>query len=137
MRNGTGLLLVAMAAAVIGSAAVSQTRASPSEREQSRIDTMMQGRQPGAPVTCIQQRQIRETHHVDGQSIYYRMRDGTIYRNQPAGGCPGLTSYRALQVQTSSTQLCRGDIVIVQDFQQGFSPGNCGLSDFVPFRPVR
>jgi hypothetical protein len=60
-----------------------------------------------------------------------------IYVNRPAGGCPELRVGYALKTRTTSSQLCRGDIVEVFDPLNGFSSGACALGDFTPYRRLR
>lgn len=44
-----------------------------------------------AATTCIDTRQIKDSHPVDnGKALLFTMRDGTVYRNTLAGPCPDL-----------------------------------------------
>ncbi len=58
---------------------------------------------------------------------------GRLWVNHPPAGCPDVTGGRALQIQTTVTQLCRGDIAQVFDPLTGISYGGCGLGDFTPY----
>ncbi len=109
----------------------------PTERDIQLMERWLAGRTPGRPTSCIPLRQIRSTYYVGGRTILYRMRDGTVYRNEPPGGCPGLNSNLALETRNPTGLLCRGEIAFVRDYSQGFSPGACALGEFVPFRKVR
>lgn len=44
-----------------------------------------------AATTCIDTRDIKELHEVDGgKALLFTMKNGTTYRNNLAGPCPGL-----------------------------------------------
>jgi hypothetical protein len=133
MRN---FLCIATAGAAILSAgaAAGQTGDRATARDIQLMDRWLEGRTPGKPVSCIPSRQIRSTHYVGGKIILYRMRNGTVYRNEPPGGCPGLNSNLALETRNPTGLLCRGEIAFVRDYSQGFSPGACALGAFVPYR---
>ena len=137
MRRIMGLALVAIAGALAGTAAVSQTGDRAVARDIKLMDRWLAGRTPGNPVKCIPHSQIQQTYYVGGRTILYRMRNGTVYRNEPPGGCPGLNSKLALETRNPTGLLCSGEIAIVRDYPQGFSPGSCALGEFVPFRKSR
>ncbi len=128
---------VALAVLVAAAPAIGQRGDRPAPRDIELMERWLAGRAPGQPVSCIPLRQIRSTHYVGGQTILYRMRNGTIYRNDPPGGCPGLNSNLALETRNPTGLLCRGEIAFVRDYSQGFSPGACAMGDFVPYRPAR
>lgn len=137
MRTFTGLALVAIAGVVAGTAAVSQTGDRAVARDLQLMDRWLAGRTPGRPSSCIPHTQIRSTYYVGGKTILYRMRNGTVYRNEPPGGCPGLNSNLALETRNPTGLLCSGEIAFVRDYAQGFSPGSCALGEFVPYRKAR
>ncbi|NNM77486.1 hypothetical protein HJG53_11265 [Sphingomonas sp. ID1715] len=137
MRNSLSISLIGLAAALIGTAAISQTGDRATERDLKLMDTWLAGKQPGRPTSCIPSSQIRSTYYVGGRTILYRMRNGTVYRNEPPGGCPGLNSNLALETRNPTGLLCSGEIAHVRDYSQGYSPGSCALGEFVPFRKVR
>lgn len=121
-------------AATLAAAALAQTGDRATARDIQIMDRWLEGRTPGPAVSCIPLRQIRSTYYVGGRTILYRMRNGTVYRNEPPGGCPGLNSNLALETRNPTGLLCRGEIAFVRDYSQGFSPGACSLGEFVPFR---
>lgn len=44
-----------------------------------------------AATTCIDTRDIKESHAVDkGKALVFTMKDGTVYRNDLKGACPDL-----------------------------------------------
>ena len=137
MRNILSISLIGMAAALIGTAAIAQRGDRPVERDLKLMDTWLAGKQPGRAVSCIPHSQIRSTYYVGGRTILYRMKNGTVYRNEPPGGCPGLNSNLALETRNPTGLLCSGEIAQVRDYTQGYSPGSCAIGEFVPFRRVR
>jgi hypothetical protein len=126
--------LTIMAAALASTAATAQTGDRATARDIQLMDRWLAGRTPGNPVSCIPHSQIRSTYYVGGRTILYRMRNGTVYRNEPPGGCPGLNSNLALETRNPTGLLCSGEIAFVRDYSQGFSPGACALGEFVPYR---
>lgn len=137
MRNLIGIALIGTSAALIGTAALSQTGDHAVERDLKIMDQWLAGKQPGPPVSCISQRQIRSTYYVGGKTILYKVSNNLVYRNDPPGGCPGLNSNLALETRTPTGMLCSGEIAQVKDYSQGYSPGGCALGEFVPYRTVK
>ena len=133
----TTLSLIGITAALLGTAAIAQRGDRPAERDLKLMDNWLAGKEPGRPVSCIPHSQIRSTYYVGGRTILYRMRNGTVYRNEPPGGCPGLNSNLALETRHPTGLICSGEIAQVRDYTQGYSPGSCALGEFVPFRKVR
>ena len=132
MRTITAFGLIT--AATLAAAAAAQTGDRATARDIQLMDRWLEGRTPGRAVSCIPLRQIRSTYYVGGRTILYRMRNGTVYRNEPPGGCPGLNSNLALETRNPTGLLCRGEIAFVRDYSQGYSPGACALGEFVPYR---
>jgi hypothetical protein len=90
----------------------------------------------GEPVNCVQISQIRSTQVIDDQTIDFRMRNGTLFRNTLPNRCPALGFERAFSYRTSINQLCNVDIITV--VVQGGGPqigASCGLGTFVPVKP--
>ena len=133
----TTLSLIGITAALLGTAAIAQRGDRPAERDLKLMDRWLAGKEPGRAVSCIPHSQIRSTYYVGGRTILYRMRNGTVYRNEPPGGCPGLNSNLALETRHPTGLICSGEIAQVRDYTQGYSPGSCALGEFVPFRKVR
>lgn len=134
MRKVLTLTLIGIGAVALGTAAIGEAGGRVFERDLKLMDQWIGDKQPGKPVSCIPQQQIRSTHYVGDRTILYRVSKNLVYRNDPLGGCPGLNSNAALITRTPTGQLCRGDIAQVRDFSLGFSSGSCALGDFVPYR---
>jgi hypothetical protein len=130
-------ILGGVAAMLAGTAAISRDWSGISDRDQKIMDQWLAGKTPGRPVACIPLNQVRSSQYVGDRTILYRMSRNLVYRNDPPGGCPGLGNGRGLITRTPSTQLCRGDIALVQDFVTRMPGGSCAMGDFVPYRSAR
>ena len=137
MRNLIAIALIGTGAALLGTAAVSQTGDRAVERDLKIMDQWLAGKQPGPPVSCIPHSQIRATYYVGGKTILYKVSNNLVYRNDPPGGCPGLNSNLALETRNPTGMLCSGEIAQVKDYSQGYSPGGCALGQFVPYRTAK
>ncbi len=96
-------------------------RADRAAMNESRLAQELRGRTAGPPVSCVNQRLLGGNRSVgEGVIIFQGAGNNIVYVNRPPAGCPELDSGRALQTRTTSTQLCRGDIVTVFDPVAGF-----------------
>lgn len=114
-----------------------EARAAAIEREAEVAEELaekLRGLVPGEPVSCIQTTQVRSSDVIGERVLLYKVSSNLIYRNDPAGGCPGLDDSTALVTRTTSTQLCSGEIATVADLRAGFSTGSCVFSEWVPYR---
>jgi hypothetical protein len=91
----------------------------------------------GPPVSCVRMRDLGGNKSAGEGAIVFDGIGGRKWVNRPAGGCPSLEFGRALRVRTTSSQLCRNDIVTVFDPVSRSEYGGCGLGDFEPYRRVR
>lgn len=100
---------------------------------EAAIAAETEGRIAGSPVSCVPMRDLRGNRSV-GNAIVFDGPGDIIYVNRPpAGGCSSLRYGRSLMVQTTVTQLCRGDLATVVDYATDTTHGSCGLGDFVPY----
>jgi hypothetical protein len=128
------LCLIATTVASCTVAPPQQELAAQAAMEQSRLGVELAGRVAGAPVACLPAYATNRQTTISDNIILFRDA-GTIYRNDPPGGCPGLGSgHYALLTQNPTGQLCRGDIAHVIDTQSHMIAGSCTFSDFVPYR---
>lgn len=105
-----------------------------SERDQRRMDNLLDGKTPGDSVPCIHTRPNTQTSIIGNQAILYRV-GSTVYRNDLDGICPTLRSTSTLVMQRyGSSQLCSGEVVQVRDPYSGVSFGSCVLGEFTPYR---
>ena len=132
-------ILLPILASVLVSACV-DTPPSPAaqarmDKEEAKLTKALAGKVPGKPVSCITLRNIDSMQVYGERTLVYRINSKLSYRNDPRGGCPGLSNNRTLITRTPTGQLCRGDIARVADLVAGFDMGSCVLDDFVPYRP--
>lgn len=129
MNKLLALPLVAFAVACVQSEPVEL-----SADEQSELSQVLRGRTAGATLSCVPQRNLRNSRSVGEGVILFDGPNNVIYVNRPSAGCPELTRSRALVTRTPSTQLCRGDISTVVEPATNFQFGGCTLGEFTPYR---
>ena len=105
-----------------------------SARAQSRFDEAVAERSAGPAVTCVPQRELRNTRTIGDGVMLFEGPGDVVWVNRPPGGCPTLSIARAFRTRTPSSQLCRGDIVTVFDPVSGAEYAGCSLGDFTPYR---
>lgn len=83
---------------------------------------------------CIRINDIDDIDIVDADTLIFRMRGNTVYRNDLPHRCPGLKRNDTLMYRSSVGSLCSVDMVtVLQDWGFGFAPGaSCGLGMFHP-----
>ena len=94
------------------------------------------------PVTrgCLSLVQIQSSNVVDGQTIDFRLRDGSVWRNRLPRSCPGLGFDRAFSYSTSIAQLCNVDLIrVIVQSNPGIMGATCGLGQFerLPPKPAK
>jgi len=93
------------------------------------------GTDDGKPVNCVALMTVDRTDVVDNQNILFYMRNGDIYLNRLAHPVDGLDRNRPFLHQTSTGQICRGDIItVLEDWGFGFTAG--ASSTFGSFGPI-
>jgi hypothetical protein len=85
-------------------------------KQLAEIADALKGLTPGEPVSCIDQTRVRNVKKFEG-TILYQYSRRQIYRNDVNGGCHGLRYGDPIVSRTTTSQLCRGDII------HTFSPG--------------
>ncbi len=121
-----GALALLLAAAFAAPAPAAQS-------PQARLDRMLEGRVPGQPVSCINQRDIRSAQIIDRTAIVYQV-GSRLYVNRPRSGAASLDRDDILVTRSFGTsQLCRIDIVRLVDRTALFPRGFVSLGEFVPY----
>ena len=102
-------------------------------KDQQELDTRLAGRVAGPARDCLPSYRANNQMNISDSTILFDV-GGTIYRNDPPGGCPGLGSGQyALVVRPVGNSLCRGEIAQVRDTMSGMIRGTCTLGSFVPY----
>lgn len=123
------LIPLALAAASCASVPVQ-----PTAEDQAVLAEELRGRTADDPVSCVSQTSLGGGNRSVGEGvILFEGRSGRLYVNRPRGGCPVLGRDRALVTQSTSSQLCRGDIARVVDLFSNIDYGSCVLGEFTPY----
>lgn len=92
---------------------------------------------PAAPATpapirdCLSLAQIQSSNVVDDQTIDFRLRDGSTWRNRLPYSCPTLGFERAFSYSTSIPQLCHVDMIrVIVQSNPSMQGASCGLGKF-------
>ena len=130
-------LIISVAAVLIGGSAYAAANDPGKGRERSRRRSP---RKPleiaaGKPISCINARDLGSNRSLGEYSILFENKysSRTFWINHPRGGCPDLTSERALRWKSTMSQMCSGDIVDVFDPTTRIPYGSCSLGDFTPY----
>ena len=130
--------LILLASACLAAGCTTDEPVETAARDLSRMEAELRGYEPaGPPVSCVSMRTLQGNRSVGEGAIVFDGPVGRKWVNRPPAGCPTLDSGRALRVRTSSSQLCRNDIVTILDPVSGSEYGGCGLGDFEPYKRVR
>jgi hypothetical protein len=120
-----------------GPEASARARAQAAEDE-ADLAAALSGRIAGPPQDCVNQGDLGgNKSYGRGVILFSGRTNDVVFVNRPAGSCPDLNFGRALKTLTTTTQLCRGDIVTVFDPISGTEYGGCGLGEFTPYRRAR
>lgn len=127
------LALAATSALLIGTAGSAAT-ARPKLSPEERLARMIEGRQAGKPVSCINSWDARDMTVLDKTALVYRS-GGTIWVNRPQNA-RDLDDDDILVTHTTGSQLCRLDIVQTVDRSSKMLTGVVNLGDFVPYKKI-
>jgi hypothetical protein len=132
------LASLVVAAAFVAIAAVPAQADKRGERGEARLAKLLDGREAGKPVDCIQLRNVTSTEIVDGTAIIYKV-GSKLYVNRPETGASSLRRDDVLLFVNHDSRLCSVDSVKLLDSGSHFQKGFVGLSKFVPYskRPAR
>ena len=130
-------MLVPGLSAAILLAGCSTTPSQPerSAEAEAELSKALAGRVAGTPVKCIPTYRADDMDIIDDWTILFKD-GGTVYLQNPRGGCPGIANHRNVLVSRPmpSNQLCSGDIQHLFDPVSKIGGGACVFSDFVPYR---
>ncbi len=102
------------------------------ERGEARLTKLLDGREAGKPVDCINTNSISSTEVIDGTAIVYKV-GSRLYVNRPASGAYSLRRDDVLLTHNFEPRLCSVDIVRLLDQGSHFQKGFVGLGKFVPY----
>jgi hypothetical protein len=128
----TKFILIAACLGLLGGAGAAIAHPSDKSQGEAKLARALEGRVAGAPVDCIQLRDIRSSRIIDGIAILYDT-GSTIYLNQPVSGASWLDDNDVLVTDTHSSQLCSIDVVRLFDSASYTPDGSVGLGKFIPY----
>ena len=134
------LPLIVMAAAVASCSAPSpQATAMANAKAQEKLNSLLAGKVPGHPQSCLASYRANDMIVVDDYTIAFRDGTNRVWINKPAGGCNLLSAgpYALVTRNVGGMGLCRGDIGTVVDTMSHAQVGSCVFSDFVPYMTPR
>lgn len=123
---------IAGGAVAAGLIAVPAVQAKPRLTPEQRLEKLLAGRTAGEPVSCISTYDSRELEILDKTALVFG-HGNTIYVNRPANA-EHIDDDDILVTKTSTSQLCRLDIVTTVDRSGHFQTGFLNLGDFVPYK---
>jgi hypothetical protein len=109
-------------------------QAKPRETGEERLAKRLEGRIPGRPVNCLSQSQRDSVEVIDKTALIYGS-GNTIYVNRPRHP-ESLDSDDILVTRLTGSQLCKLDLVRLQDRNSNMAFGFVTLEEFVPYRRV-
>ena len=134
IRTAGRTVSLALVAVVAGCASPS-TAPERSAADQKQLDRALQGRVAGEQVRCLPYFGSTDVQVIDDWTILFKQ-GGTIYVQNPAGGCSGIGSHRNTMVSRiwGNGQVCSGDIQHLVDLNTGIGGGACVFGPFTPYR---
>jgi len=106
--------------------------------DEADLAAALSGRVAGPPQDCVDQRDLGGNKSYGRDVILFSGRSNdVVYVNRLPATCPGLNFGNSLKTRTTTTRLCRGDIVTVFDPVSGIDYGGCGLGEFTPYQRIR
>ena len=126
---------IAGAAVAAGLLAAPAVQAKPRLTPEQRLEKLLAGRTAGEPVSCISTYNSRELEILDKTALVFG-HGSTIYVNRPANA-EHIDDDDILVTKTSTSQLCKLDIVTTVDRCGHFQTGFLNLGDFVPYKRIK
>ena len=119
---------IAGAAVAAGLLAAPALQAKPRLTPEQRLEKLLAGRTAGEPVSCISTYNSRELEVLDKTALVFG-HGNTIAAD--------IDDDDILVTRTSTSQLCKLDIVTTVDRSGHFQTGFLNLGDFVPYKRIK
>jgi hypothetical protein len=127
-------LAVATAAAMLATGAIAANASTGQERSEERLAEMLQGYEPGTPVSCISAFRSNRLTVLPYVGLVYEDGD-TIYVARAVQ--PRMLSHDDVPViERFSSQICRTDVMRTVDRNMPNFSGVLFIEDFVPYTRV-
>lgn len=98
--------------------------------------SLIAGRVPGRPITCLPNYYSNNMTVIDGRNIAFSVGSRTVYLVRLTAGCDLLSGggpYALLSRQFGGQGTCRGDIQHVVDTMNRMSVGSCSVAEIIPY----
>jgi hypothetical protein len=125
-------LIAATALLVAGTAAHAADKPTRAEKNEARLEKLLEGRTAGEPVSCISAYQSDKLQVIEGVAMVYGSGD-TIYVARPSDP-RSLRWDDVMVVKRTGSQLCNTDIMRTVDRMSGFTTGVVFMDKFVPYK---
>jgi hypothetical protein len=130
--NTSRLIIAAAVLALAGAVHSADKVDKKTEKNEVRLEKMLEGRMAGEPVSCIPMLQSSRLEVIDGVALVYDSGD-TLYVGRPTD--PTMLGHDDIVViDRFGGQLCNTDIVRTIDRHGGFMTGVVFLKKFVPYK---
>lgn len=90
----------------------------------------------GAPVNCINARQVRTFRVVNDQTIDFEINRNKAFRNSLPFRCSGLSFGQKIRTNNRGPQLCSVDTISVVSLGSMPNGPNCPLGQFQPMKRI-
>ncbi|MDP8995169.1 MAG: hypothetical protein M3N07_09360 [Pseudomonadota bacterium] len=128
-------LLLLPLAALAGACTVAVPGPAPvAAGDDSSLAEALAGRTAGDPVSCVRQRDLRNSRAYGDGTILFDGPGSTVYVNNTRDSCPTIRPWHAIRYRTIGTNVCAGELIRVLDPQTGVEYGGCTLGEFTPYR---
>ena len=124
-------IAITAAAALVAAPAL---HARPKQTGEEKLAKILEGREPGEPVSCISLSRVRSSRIIDRTAIVYDA-GSVVYVNRPSNAHQ-LDSGDVMVTRLPSDRLCNVDVVRLRERSMLFPTGFVGLDHFVPWRKV-
>jgi len=122
--------------AILASCSTAPEPTTRSADKQRAYESLLAGKVAGVPISCLPEHNANDMTVIDGQTVAFRLGQGTTYIMHLGEGCSmlGGPNYALLSKQVGGMGLCHGDIVQVFDTNSHFTVGSCVIGDITPYR---
>jgi len=125
-------LIAASAVLLAGTTALAADKPTRMQKNEARLEKLLEGRTAGEPVSCISAYQADKLQVIDGVAMVYGTGD-TIWVAKPSNP-QSMRWDDIMVVNRTGGQLCNTDIIRTVDRMSGFTTGVVFMDKFVPYR---
>jgi hypothetical protein len=130
--NTSKLIVASVVLALTGAVSHSADKPTRNEKNEAKLEKMLEGRTAGEPVSCIPLMQSNRLEVIEGVAVVYNSGD-TIYVSRPADPST-LNRDDIMVINRFGSQFCDTDIIRTVDRNGGYMTGVVFLKKFVPYK---